>query len=330
MRKKVTIVGSGQTGATLAHWLAIRGDVNIVLYDIVEGMPQGKALDLMEAMPIIGSDAHITGTNDWDQTAHSEIVVITSGLPRKPGMSRNDLLKVNGGIVANCVRNAASRSPKATLILLTNPLDAMCHIALHESGFPSNRVFGQAGILDTARFRAFLAMETHTSVSEVNAYVLGGHGDDMVPLIGSTNIGGAPIRKLIPADRLEAIVERTRKGGGEIVSLLKTGSAFYAPSAALAQMVDAVLNDRKRILPCAVYTGPNGGGYGINNLYLGVPAMIGACGVERIIALDLAPEEKEAFQKSAASVQELVDALRSLDPPLLPSDDLDAPMQPCD
>lgn len=318
MRKKITIVGSGQTGATLAHWLAIRGDVDVVLYDIVEGMPQGKALDLMEAMPVIGSDAHIAGTNSWDDTANSDIVVITSGLPRKPGMSRDDLLKVNAGIVADCTRNVAARSPKAILILLTNPLDAMCHIALHVSGFPAERVFGQAGILDTARFRAFLAMETGLSVAEVNAYVLGGHGDDMVPLLGSTNIGGVPVTKLIAADRLASIVERTRKGGGEIVALLKTGSAFYAPSAALAQMIDAVLNDRKRILPCAVYTGTNGGGYGVNNLYLGLPAIIGAAGVEKIVEVDLTADEAEALRKSAGAVQELVEALRGFDPPLLP------------
>ena len=208
MRKKVTIVGAGQTGATLAHWLAERGDVDVVLYDIVEGMPQGKALDLLEAMPIIGSDAKITGTNGWDETANSDIIVITSGLPRKPGMTRDDLLKTNAGIVATVTKAAVAKSPDSILILLTNPLDAMCHIALHESGFPASRVFGQAGILDTARFRAFLAMETGFSVAEINAYVLGGHGDDMVPLIGSTNVGGVPISSLIAAPRLEEIVNR--------------------------------------------------------------------------------------------------------------------------
>ena len=318
MRKKITIVGAGQTGATLAHWLAQRGDVDIVLFDIVEGMPQGKALDLLEAMPIIGSDAKIVGTNGWDDTRDSDIVVITSGLPRKPGMSRDDLLKTNAGIVRDVTLAAVEKSPQSILMLLTNPLDAMCHVALHESGFPSQRVFGQAGILDTARFRAFLAMETGLSVAEINAYVLGGHGDDMVPLIGSTNVGGVPITKLIPADRLAAIVERARKGGGEIVSLLKTGSAFYAPSAALAQMIDAVLNDRKRVLPCAVYTGSNIGGYGVSDLYLGLPARIGAGGVEEIISVDLTPEEQTALQKSAASVRELVTALKNFDPPMLP------------
>jgi malate dehydrogenase len=318
MRKKITIAGAGQTGATLAHWLAERGDVDIVLYDIVEGMPQGKALDLLEAMPIIGSDAQITGTNGWEETAGSDIVVITSGLPRKPGMSRDDLLKVNAGIVRDVTRSVVAQSPNAMLILLTNPLDAMCHIALHESGFPPERVFGQAGILDTARFRAFLAMELKVSVSEVNAYVLGGHGDDMVPLVGSTNVGGIPISKLIPADRLEAIVDRARKGGGEIVALLKTGSAFYAPSAALAQMIDAVLNDRKRILPCAVYTGQNAGSYGISDLYLGLPAKLGAGGVEEVVAIELTQSEQAALQKSATSVRELVQALRGFDPPLLP------------
>jgi malate dehydrogenase len=319
MRSKVTIVGAGQTGATLAHWLAQRGDVDIVLYDIVEGMPQGKALDLLEAMPVIGSDAHITGTNGWDDTAESDIIVITSGLPRKPGMSRDDLLKVNAGIVAECTRQSTSRSPDAILMLLTNPLDAMCHVALHNSGFPPERVFGQAGILDTARFRTFLAMETKISVSEVNAYVLGGHGDDMVPLLGSTNVGGVPVSKLIPKDRLDAIVERARKGGGEIVSLLKTGSAFYAPSAALAQMIDAVLNDRKRILPCAVYTGDNSGNYGVSELYLGLPAIIGANGVEQIVPIELTDDERHALHKSAGSVRELVEALKGFDPPFLPT-----------
>ena len=318
MRKKITIVGAGQTGATLAHWLAVRGDVNITLFDIVEGMPQGKALDLLEAMPIIGSDAQIVGTNAWEDTANSDLVVITSGLPRKPGMSRDDLLKINAGIVRDVTHAAVKQSPKSILMLLTNPLDAMCHIALHESGFPSHRVFGQAGVLDTARFRTFLAQELKVSVAEVNAYVLGGHGDDMVPLVGSTNVGGKPISSLIPADRLEAIVDRARKGGGEIVALLKTGSAFYAPSAALAQMIDAVLNDRKRILPCAVYTGNNIGGYGVSDLYLGLPAKLGAAGVEEIVSMDLTDTEKAGLQKSAASVRELVTALKGFDPPMLP------------
>ncbi len=317
MRKKITIVGAGQTGATLAHWLAQRSDVDIVLFDIVEGMPQGKALDLMEAMPIIGSDAKITGTNGWDETADSDIVVITSGLPRKPGMSRDDLLKINAGIVRDVTRNVVAKSPNSILMLLTNPLDAMCHIALQESGFPPERVFGQAGILDTARFSAFIAMELNASVSDVNAYVLGGHGDDMVPLVGSTNVGGIPVSKLIPAERLEAIVDRARKGGGEIVALLKTGSAFYAPSAALAQMIDSVLNDRKRILPCAVFTGQNAGNYGVSGLYLGLPARLGAAGVEEVVSIDLTANEQAALQKSAASVKELVEALKSFDPPML-------------
>jgi malate dehydrogenase len=318
MRKKVTIVGAGQTGATLAHWLAQRGDLDIVLFDIVEGMPQGKALDLLEAMPVIGSDAKIVGTNGWDETAGSDIVVITSGLPRKPGMSRDDLLKTNAGIVRDVTRAAVAKSPDSILMLLTNPLDAMCHIALHESGFPPARVLGQAGILDTARFRAFLAAEVGMSVAEVNAYVLGGHGDDMVPLVGSTNVGGIPVSKLIPKERLDAIVDRARKGGGEIVALLKTGSAFYAPSAALAQMIDAVVNDRKRILPCAVYTGSNAGGYGVSDLYLGLPARLGAGGVEEILSIDLTPAEQDALQRSANSVRELVNALRGFDPPILP------------
>lgn len=318
MRKKVTIAGAGNTGSTLAHWLAIRGDVDVVLFDIVEGMPQGKALDLLEAMPVIGSDAKIVGTNSWDETENSDIIVITSGMARKPGMSRDDLLKINAGIVAQVTKSAVAKSPNAILILLTNPLDAMCHIALHESGFPANRVFGQAGILDTARFRTFLAAELGVSVAEVNAYVLGGHGDDMVPLIGSTNIGGIPVSKLIPADRLEEIVVRARKGGAEIVNLLKTGSAYYAPSAAIAQMIDAVINDRKRILPVSVFTGDNGGGYGINDLYLGLPARIGATGIEEIMAIDLTEVETAALGKSADSVRELVTALRGFEPPMLP------------
>lgn len=320
MRHKITIVGSGQTGATLAHWLALRGDSDIVLYDIVDGMPQGKALDLQQAMPIMGSDARITGTNEWKETVDSEVIVITSGLPRKPGMSRDDLLKVNASIVSDCTRAACELSPEATLLLLTNPLDAMCHVALHNSGFPPERVFGQAGILDTARFRTFLAHEARVSVEEVNAYVLGGHGDDMVPVLGSTNIGGVPVSQMIGHDRLNEIVERTRKGGGEIVSLLKTGSAFYAPSAALAEMVDAVLNDRKRILPCAVYTGDNGGNYGVSDLYLGLPAIVGANGVEQIVPMDLMPDERNALQRSADSVRSLVEALRGFDPPMLPRD----------
>ena len=319
-KSKVTVVGAGQTGATLAHWLALRGDVDIVLYDIVEGMPQGKALDLLESMPIIGSDAKITGTNDWNATAESDIIVVTSGLPRKPGMSRDDLLKVNAGIVADVTKNACAKSPDGLLMLLTNPLDAMCHVALHNSSYPPERVFGQAGILDTARFRTFLAMEAKVSVAEVNAYVLGGHGDDMVPLLGSTNIGGVPVSKMIPADRLAAIVERARKGGGEIVSLLKTGSAFYAPSAALAQMIDSVLNDRKRILPCAVYTGDNAGNYGVRDLYLGLPAIIGRNGVEQIVPIELTEDERDALHRSANSVRELVTALKGFDPPMLPQD----------
>ncbi|MDE2127522.1 MAG: malate dehydrogenase [Armatimonadetes bacterium] len=318
MRKRVTIAGAGQTGATLAHWLALRGDVDVVLFDIVEGMPQGKALDLLEAMPVIGSDARITGTNDWDDTAGSSIVVITSGLPRKPGMSRDDLLKVNAGIVRDVTGAAVSASPGAILILLTNPLDAMCHVALHTSGLPPQRVFGQAGILDTARFRAFLAMELNISVAEISAWVLGGHGDDMVPIVGCTTAGGVPVSQLIKPDRLERIVERTRKGGGEIVGLLKTGSAFYAPSAALAQMIDAVLNDRNRILPCSVYSGANGGGYGIDNLYVGLPARLGANGVEEVVGMELTSSERSALHASAASVTDLVAALRSFDPPLLP------------
>lgn len=318
MRKKITIAGAGQTGSTLAHWLALRGDVDIVLFDIVEGLPQGKALDLLEAMPVIGSDARITGTNTWEATANSDIVVITSGLPRKPGMSRDDLLKVNASIVKEVTRSAVAQSPDSILILLTNPLDAMCHIALNESGFPPERVFGQAGILDTARFSTFIATELNASVSDVNAYVLGGHGDDMVPLVGSTNVGGIPVSKLITPERLEEIVTRARKGGGEIVALLKTGSAFYAPSAAIAQMIDAVINDRKRILPCAVYTGKNAGGYGVSDLYLGLPARLGAKGVEEIVHIDLTEAENAALQKSAGSVLELVEALKGFDPPMLP------------
>jgi malate dehydrogenase len=315
-------VGGGFVGSTTAQRIHDSGLADVVLTDILEGVPAGKALDMAESGPILHSDARTLGistaSGDYKGTENSDIIVITAGFPRKPGMSRDDLLKTNAGIVRDVTLSAVDKSPDSILMLLTNPLDAMCHIALHESGFLPQRVFGQAGILDTARFRAFLAMETGYSVAEVNAYVLGGHGDDMVPLIGSTNVGGVPITKLIPAERLAAIVERARKGGGEIVSLLKTGSAFYAPSAALAQMIDAVLNDRKRVLPCAVYTGDNAGGYGVSDLYLGLPARIGAGGVEEIISVDLTDDEKAALQKSAASVGELVTALKGFDPPMLP------------
>ena len=306
MRKKVTIVGAGQTGATLAHWLAERGDVDIVLYDIVEGMPQGKALDLLEAMPIIGSDAKITGTNGWDETANSDVVVITSGLPRKPGMTRDDLVKKNQEIVTQVTQQIAHHSPTAILVVVTNPLDAMAQLALHVSGFPRERVIGMAGVLDTARFRTFIAQEVGASVRDVQAYVLGGHGDTMVPLARMCTVAGVPISQLLSTERIEQIVQRTRDGGAEIVKLLGTGSAYFAPSASVLQMVDSILLDKKMIVPCAVYLN---GEYGIKNLFVGVPAKLGAKGVEQVIEITLTNEEQALLQKSAHAVQELVDVM---------------------
>jgi len=305
-RKKVTIVGAGNVGGTTAMRLAQRGYCDIVLYDIVDGLPQGKALDLLEAGPVEGYDCQITGTTSYADTAGSDVVVFTSGAPRKPGMSRDDLLAVNQKIVEENVEQIKQHSPDTILLMVNNPLDAMAQLALKKSGFPRQRVVGQAGILDTARFRTFLAQELGVSVRDVQAYVLGGHGDDMVPVLSYTTVGGVPVSKLIAKDRLDQIVERTRKGGQEIVDLLKTGSAFYAPSAGVAEMVDAILLDRKRILPCSAYLQ---GEYGIDDLFVGVPVVLGAGGVERVVEIELTSDEKAALGKTAASVRGLVRAM---------------------
>ena len=309
MRNKVTVIGAGNVGATTAHRLAERGYADIVLVDIIEGMPQGKALDLYEASPVVGVDAQIVGANSYEETADSTVVVITSGVARKPGMSRDDLLKINMGIVADVTRKVVAGSPNAILIVVSNPLDAMCHVAYEAAGFPSERVVGMAGILDTARYRSFVAEELNVSVQDVHAYVLGGHGDTMVPLASYTTVAGIPIQELLPADRIEATIDRTRKGGAEIVGLLKTGSAFYAPSAAVAEMVDAIILDQKRILPCAALLT---GQFGINDLYVGVPVKLGAGGIEQILEIKLTAAEQAALENSAAAVQGLVDAMARL------------------
>jgi malate dehydrogenase len=302
---KVSIIGAGMTGSTAAHWLAELEIADIVLVDIVEGMPQGKALDLAEAMPVIGKDVTIVGTNDYADTAGSDIIVITAGLPRKPGMSRDDLLATNAKIVSTATAETLKGSPNAIYIILTNPLDVMCYVAWKTSGLPASRIVGQAGILDSARMRAFVAMETGVSVQNINCYVLGGHGDSMVPLTRHSNIAGVPLEDYLPADRLAAIVERTRKGGGEIVGLLKTGSAYYAPSAAVVQMVEAILKDKKLIVPCASYME---GQYGLEGIFFGVPTMLGRGGVEKIIEYDLNEAEMDAMQASASGVKENTEA----------------------
>lgn len=308
MRGKVTVVGAGAVGATTAQYVAGRGYADVVLIDIVPNMPQGKALDLMQAGPVIGFNSIITGANDYDATAGSDVVVITSGSPRKPGMSRDDLLKINMNIVGSVTREIASRSPHAVIIVVTNPLDAMCHVALQESGFPKERVIGQAGVLDSARFRAFIAMELGVSIEDVSAFVLGGHGDTMVPLPRYSTVAGIPITELITAERIAAISTRTANGGGELVQLLGT-SAYYAPGAAAADMVDAVMLDKNRILPCSVYLT---GQYGINNLYVGVPIKLGAGGLKEVIEITLTDEERAALAKSAGAVHELVEAMDRL------------------
>ncbi len=299
MNKKVSIIGAGMTGSTTAHWLAEREIADIVLVDIVEGMPQGKALDMQEAMPVIGKDVSITGANDYGPTKDSDIIVITAGLPRKPGMSRDDLLAANTEIVGKVAEETIKLSPNAMYIVLTNPLDVMAYLTWKKTGLPANKVIGQAGILDSARMRAFVAMELGVSVENINCYVLGGHGDSMVPLTRHSNVAGVPLHKTMPEDRLEAIVERTRKGGGEIVSLLKQGSAFYAPSAGVAQMVEAILKDKQLIVPAAAYMQ---GEYGLNDIYFGVPTQLGANGVEKIIEYKLNDEELAALKQSAEGV----------------------------
>ena len=304
---KVTIVGAGQTGATTAHWLAEREIADLVLVDVIEGIPQGKALDLLEALPVIGSDVHVVGTNGYAETRGSDIVVITAGLPRKPGMSRDDLLTANAKIVREAVEQSLAESPDAILVMLTNPLDSMAYLAMKVGALPRERVIGQAGILDSARMRAFVAAEAGVSVQNVNCYVLGGHGDDMVPLTRHSNIAGVPLEESLPRDRLDAIVDRTRKGGGEIVALLKTGSAFYAPGAALAQMVEAILLDRHLIVPASAYLQ---GEYGLSDIFFGVPAQLGRGGLEKVIEYHLSPGEQAALVQSANRVRESIDALK--------------------
>ena len=307
MNRKVTVVGAGNVGATLAQRLADRELGDVALIDIVEGMPQGKGLDIMEATPVGGSDARVIGTNDYRDTAGSDVVVITAGIARKPGMSRDDLLNTNYKIVKDCVENALKHSPDAILIVVSNPLDAMCQVAYKVAGLPKHRVFGMAGVLDSARMRTFTAMEMGVSVENVHAFVLGGHGDTMVPLPRYSTVAGVPITELLPADKVDAIVKRTANGGAEIVSLLKTGSAYYAPSAATAEMVDAVLKDKHKVLPCCCYLE---GEYGVRGLYVGVPAQLGEKGIEKIWEIKLTELERTALQKSAAAVKELVDALK--------------------
>jgi len=304
-RNKITVIGSGNVGATCAHWAAAKGLGDIVLIDVVEGVPQGKALDLQQAAPIEGYDVNVVGTNSYEDTAGSDLIIITAGIARKPGMSRDDLVNTNVKIVKSCTEQAVKYSPNAFIIVVTNPLDVMVYTAYKASGFPAHRVFGMAGVLDSARFRTFIAMELGVSYKDVSAFVLGGHGDDMVPLVRYSYAGGIPIEKLIPADRIEAIVERTRKGGAEIVNYLKTGSAFYAPGASAVEMAEAVLKDKKRILPVAAYLQ---GEYGEKDIYFGVPAIIGGGGVEKIIEVDLTEAEKVALQKSIAAVKKVLTA----------------------
>ena len=304
-RRKVTVVGAGATGATCAEILAQRDYADIVLTDIKEGLPQGKALDINQMGPILGYEPNVVGTNDYAETAGSSVVVITAGLPRQPGMSRDDLVQTNEKIVKSVTESVIAASPDAIIIVLSNPLDAMCHVAFNVAGFPKERVFGQAGILDTARYRTFISWETGASVKDVDALVLGGHGDQMVPLISATTVGGVPLRKLVSEDRIAEMVQRTAVGGGEIVKLLGT-SAWYAPGAACAQMVDSIMLDEKRVLPCTAYLE---GEYGIEGLYMGVPVKLGATGIEQIYEVDLDESEQAALAKSADAVREVVGVL---------------------
>ncbi|MBA2298250.1 MAG: malate dehydrogenase [Actinobacteria bacterium] len=307
MRRKITVVGAGNTGATCAQVLAMRDYADVVLTDIKEGLPQGKALDLNQMAPVLGHEAAITGTNDYGDTAGSDVVVITAGVPRQPGMSRDDLVTTNEKIVGSVTEQVVAASPDAILVILSNPLDAMCHVAKDVSGLAKERVVGQAGILDTARFRTFIAWETGASVKDVQALVLGGHGDQMVPVVSAATVGGVPLTKLVAKERIDAMVERTAKGGGEVVQLLGT-SAWYAPGAAVAQMVDAIVLDEKRVLPCTAYLE---GEYGIDGLYMGVPVVLGAAGIERIIELDLDETEQAALRASADAVRDVVGVLGS-------------------
>ncbi len=307
MNNKVSIIGAGMTGSTTAHWLAEREIADIVLVDIIEGVPQGKALDLQEALPVIGKDVRVTGSNDYEVTAGSDIVVITAGLPRKPGMSRDDLLFANAEIVRKAVEETITRSPDAIYVVLTNPLDAMAYLALKTARIPPQRVIGQAGILDSARMRAFVAMELGISVENIHCYVLGGHGDEMVPLTQISNVAGVPLNKMLSAESLSAIVDRTRKGGGEIVSLLKTGSAYYAPAAAVAQMVESILKNKHLIVPASAYLQ---GEYGLKEMFFGVPVQLGRKGVENIIEYPLTEDEALALRVSAQAVAENISKLK--------------------
>jgi malate dehydrogenase len=309
MEKKVTVIGAGNVGATAAQRLAEKELCDVVLIDIIEGVPQGKALDLAEAAPIEKHDAQLTGTGDYAASAGSDIVIITAGIPRKPGMSRDDLLATNKRILKEVTKQAALYSPEAILIVVSNPLDAMCHVAYETSGFPRNRVIGMAGVLDAARFSTFISRELKVSVENIHAFVLGGHGDTMVPLPRYSTVAGIPVTELIAPERLEALVERTRNGGAEIVGLLKTGSAYYAPASAAVAMAEAILKDKKKILPCAAYLQ---GEYGIQDLFVGVPVKLGKGGMEEIIAIKLTPAEQAALEKSAAAVRELVEAMKTM------------------
>lgn len=310
-RAKISIIGAGNVGATTAHWCAAAELGDIVLLDIpaTEDMPKGKALDLMQSSPVMGFDSNVVGTTNYDDTADSDVVVITAGLPRKPGMSRDDLLATNAKIMTSVCEELKKTSPNAIIIVVSNPLDAMVQRALQVTGFPAQRVLGQAGVLDTARYRTFLAMELGVSVEDISALLMGGHGDTMVPIPSCTSVGGIPVLQLIDPEKLEAIVERTRKGGAEIVSLLKTGSAYYAPAAASAQMVEAIVRDKKRLIPCAAYCDKE---YGVGGYYVGVPIILGSEGVERIVELSLTDDEKAAFQKSVDAVKELVSTMAGL------------------
>ena len=305
---KVTVIGAGNIGGTTALHLAMRNIADVVLVDIVEGLPQGKALDILESGPILRFDSNVIGTNDYEDTAGSDVVVITSGKPRQPGMSRTDLLNDNQEIVGSVTEQVVENSPNAIIIVVANPLDAMCHVALETSGFPRERVIGMAGILDTARYRTFIAERVGASVRDVFALVLGGHGDTMVPLPSMATVSGVPITQMLSQDEVDAIVQRTRQGGGEIVELLGSGSAFYAPAAAIVEMVDAILMDQKRILPCAAYLQ---GEYGLNDLFVGVPVKLGAGGIEEVIELGLSDDEREQLEYSANDVREMVEVLNS-------------------
>lgn len=309
-RNKITIVGgAGFVGATAAHWIAAKELADIVMFDIIEGVPQGKALDLKQAGPVEDYDCNIVGTNNYADTRDSDIVIITAGIPRKPGMSRDDLLRTNAAIVKDVTENVVKHSPQAILLVVSNPLDAMAYVARKYSSFPRNRVVGMAGVLDSARFRTFIAEEMKVSIEDVHAFVLGGHGDTMVPLPRYSTVAGIPLPDLLPPQRIEALVQRTRDGGIEIVNYLKTGSAYYAPAASVVQMAEAIIKDKKRILPCSAYLE---GEYGVKGCFVGVPVKLGKDGIEDIIQIKLLPEEEKAFQKSAAAVQELIHAMEAL------------------